>query len=119
MTPTPSGGCSVTFTEQGSMHSGRLSVRAPLVPHTHGAACSLWRTPLARDWKGYTNRVGESICNQLRKLHGGNGRPNPIWLAWLMGFPADWFSIPSEALETLSSPRSPSSSAGSSSTTPR
>jgi hypothetical protein len=105
-TPTPSDASSVTFTDSGSMHSGLLSQRAPLVHHTHVSGCSLWRTPVARDYKGYTSREGQSICNQLRKLHGGVGRPNPIWLAWLMGFPDGWFSMPSKVWETLSSPRS-------------
>jgi hypothetical protein len=86
-TLTPSGGSSVTFTGSGSMRSGRLSPRAPLVPHTDDDACTSWRTPVARDFKGYTKREGESICNQLRAMYGGSGRPNPRWLEWLMGFP--------------------------------
>lgn len=107
---TPSDGCSATFTGSGSMLNGQLYQRAPLVPHTHAAVCTSWRTPVARDYKGYTKREGESICNQLRRMYGGTGRANPLWLEWLMGFPAGWSSIPSEALETLSSPRSPSTS---------
>lgn len=110
--PTLSDGCSVTFTSSGSMLNGQLFPRAPLVPHTDVAACTSWRTPVARDYKGYTKREGESICNQLRRMYGGTGRANPLWLEWLMGFPAGWCLIPSEALETLSSPRLPSTSAG-------
>jgi hypothetical protein len=45
---------------------------------------------VARDFKGYTMREGKSICNQLRRMHGGVGRPNPRWLEWLMGFPVGW-----------------------------
>jgi hypothetical protein len=84
-----------------------------LVPHTDDAACTSWRTPVARDFKGYTKREGESICNQLRAMYGGTGRPNPRWLEWLMGFPADWCDTPSTHSETLSSPRSPNTSAAS------
>jgi len=54
----------------------------------------LWHTPVARDFKGYTKRDGESICNQLRKIYGGSGRPNPTWLAWLMGYPEGWLDLP-------------------------
>jgi len=109
-TPMPSGGSSVTFTDSGSMRDGMLSQRAPLVQHIHGDGCSLWRTPVARDYRGWTHRYSESICNQLRRLHGGTGRPNPVWLGWLMGFPGDWLPIPSAASAILSSRSSPSSS---------
>jgi hypothetical protein len=100
----------VTFTDSGSMLNGLLSQRAPLVPHTDDAACTSWRTPVARDYRGYTKREGESICNQLKRIYGGTGRANPTWLAWLMGFPADWCSTPSGPTETPSSPRSQSTS---------
>lgn len=53
---------------------------------TSGIEFTGWLTPTARDWKGYTKREGESICNQLRRLYGGTGKPNPRWLAWLMGY---------------------------------
>jgi hypothetical protein len=88
-----------------------LSERAPWVHHTDVSACSSWRTPVARDFKGYTGRDGESICNQLRRTYGGTGRPNPAWIEWLMGFPVGWLPIPSEHSATPSSPRSPNSSA--------
>jgi hypothetical protein len=77
----------------GTMRNGECYPRAPLVLHTHGSACSSWLTPVARDWKGYTKREGESICNQLRALYGGIGKPNPQWLAWLMGFDVDWATV--------------------------
>jgi hypothetical protein len=70
------------------------------VPHTDVAGCISWRTPVARDFKGYTKRDGISICNQLREIYGGTGRANPTWLAWLMGFPGDWCSTPSRPTAT-------------------
>jgi hypothetical protein len=51
---------------------------------------------MARDWKGYTMRAGHSICDQLRRLYGDVGRPNPRWIEWLMGFPSDWCKTNSE-----------------------
>jgi hypothetical protein len=104
-----------TFPPSGMMRSGRCFRRAPWVRHIHGKECSLWRTPLARDWKGYTKRAGESLCNQLRRLYGGSGKPNPRWIEWLQGFPAGW--LPLKDSETLASPRSPSGSGASSSPT--
>ena len=66
---------------------------AQLVPHIHEIDCSLWVTPTARDWKGYTKRKGESICNQLQRLYGRIGKPNPCWTEWLMGFPDKWTDL--------------------------
>jgi hypothetical protein len=96
----PSDASSVTFTDSGSMRSGQLSPRAPWVPHIDVAGCTSWRTPVARDFKGYTKREGISICNQLREIYGGTGRANPTWLAWLMGFPGDWCETQSTPTET-------------------
>lgn len=80
-------------------------------PRTIGETGSIsWRTPVARDFKGYTKRDGESICNQLRSMYGGVGRPNPDWLAWLMGYPVEWSQIGSGVLAMPSYHRQPRSS---------
>ncbi len=55
-----------------------------------GIDSGFWHTPVARDWKGYTTREGESLCNQLRALYGGSGTPNPPWVEWLMAWPLGW-----------------------------
>jgi len=52
-----------------------------------------WLRPCARDWKGYTTRAGESICNQLKSIYGGSGVPNPTWIEWVMGYPAGWTDL--------------------------
>src|SRR6516164_1424486 len=78
--PTLSDGYSQTWPTSGSMQTGVCYLRALWVHHIDDAACSSWLTPLARDYKGYTKRSGGSICNQLRRLYGGTGRPNPRWL---------------------------------------
>jgi hypothetical protein len=80
--------------QSGMMRSG---VAFPLPQSAHLTCASgsgSWHTPVARDFKGYTKRERESICNQLRALYGGSGRPNPKWLEWLMGFPEGWSEIP-------------------------
>jgi DNA (cytosine-5)-methyltransferase 1 len=61
--------------------------------------------PVARDHKGYTHRYRETICNLLREIYGGSGRPNPRWIEWLMGFPPGWCVTTSTASETPSSPQ--------------
>jgi len=101
---------SATFPTSGSMSSGMLYQRAPWVPHTHDDGCSLWPTPVARDFKGYTHRNRESICNVLREMYGGTGRPNPRWIEWLMGFPVGWCEMTSTDSGMPSSPPSPSES---------
>jgi hypothetical protein len=110
-TPTHFRSSSTTYPTSGSLSNGQLFQRAPWVPHTDDDACSSWRTPVARDFRGYTNREGESICNQLRRMYGGVGRANPRWLEWLMGFPVGWCETTSTRLETLWSPPSPNTSA--------
>jgi|SRR5581483_3656723 len=105
-----------TFSEAwprwGSMRTGRVYRQRPLVPLTFAGESSFWLTPVARDYKGYTKREGESICNQLRRIYGGSGAPNPTWFEWLMGFPIEWTAVSPEPkpLVTPSSPRSLSGS---------
>ena len=96
-----------------------------------------WPTPSARDWKDSGDgRMGRGqLPDAVRESyktptsaplsHGGsgdelhkqvapNGGPlNPQWVAWLMGFPIDWTSLPTSG--TRSSHRSRNGSAGASS----
>src|SRR5581483_1466416 len=97
----------------GSMRTGRVYRQPPLVRPIFGGESSFWLTPVARDYKGYTKREGESICNQLRRIHGGSGAPNPTWLEWLMGFPIGWTDVSPEPKPsaTPSYPKSPNTSA--------
>jgi hypothetical protein len=69
---------------------GQICALRASVRHISGSDFTGWLTPLARDWKGYTKRSGESICNQLSRLYGRSGTPNPKWTAWLMGYPPKW-----------------------------
>ena len=80
--------------QSGSMRDGVAYPHPQSALLTPANESGLWHTPVARDFKGYTNREGESICNQLRRLYGGTGRPNPTWLGWLMGYPENWLEIP-------------------------
>jgi hypothetical protein len=53
--------------------------------------CSLWPTPLARDFKDGTAEVvrnGKVVKDTLGRALGGP--PNPPWVEWLMGLPAGW-----------------------------
>ena len=95
---------SETWPRSGMMRNGTAYQLQPLVPIIAGTGCGLWHTPTARDWKGYTMRNGESICNQLRRIFGGTGVPDPKFIEELMGYPSQWTSL--EPLETPSSPKS-------------
>ena len=90
MTATPLARYSETWPGSGSMQSGACFKRQTAAHPIVESGSSRWHTPTARDWKGYTQRSGESICNQLRELRGGTGVPNPDWIDWLMGLPTGW-----------------------------
>ena len=83
---------SASWPQAGMMRNGKCYQREALVRHITVLGCSSWLTPVARDWKGYKKRAGESICNQLREIYGGSGTPNPNWIEWLMGFPVGWMA---------------------------
>jgi hypothetical protein len=55
-----------------------------------------WGTPTAHPRTHTPRQVdhGVALANQV------GGRLNPTWLAWLMGFPANWLSLPSEGSAT-------------------
>jgi hypothetical protein len=82
--------CSQTLPRWGMMLNGELYRRPELEPLTKEKERSYWLTPTSRDWKGRSTRAGEVICNQLRRLYGGSGIPNPTWVEWLMGWPLGW-----------------------------
>ena len=53
-----------------------------------------WLRPCARDWKGYTKRAGESICNRLKELFPDTtGKPHPEFLEQIMGYPVRWTEL--------------------------
>ena len=53
---------------------------------------SLWPTPTAQD---ASNNGGKSQHKRNSKpLNAAiNGRLNPAWVAWVMGFPLDWLDL--------------------------
>ena len=88
------------FPRAGTMQSGRLYLRHSLVPPTFAQEFfSLgppitWNTPCARDYKGYTMRYGESVCNQLREIWPDtSGAPHPEFVEEILGFPLGWTDL--------------------------
>lgn len=84
---------SVILPRWGMMLDGVVYRRRMSERPIDGIGCGYWPTPCARDWKGYTKREGESVCNRLRELYGGNGVPNPTWVEWLMAWPIGWTDL--------------------------
>lgn len=80
----------LTWKHWDMLREGRICALRGRARHISGSGSTGWLTPCARDWKGYTKRAGESLCNQLSRLYGGTGTPNPKWIAWLMGYPLKW-----------------------------
>jgi len=75
----------------------------------------MWPTPSARDYKGQNSmkhiqekpRHNSQLPNRL-KQQGFTGQLNPTWVEWLMGYPKGWTDL--NHLETVSSPKSPTTS---------
>lgn len=101
------------------MRSGECYPRAPWVHHTHDGGCSWWPTPRAmlsrvkcHLIRGEARPAGMNLEEVIALRGETGGYANPRWIEWLMGFPDRWCVTPSTVSETLSSPRSPSESAG-------
>jgi DNA (cytosine-5)-methyltransferase 1 len=79
----------------------------------------MWPTPNSRDYKGSPGAGLRERGGHQSSLpasvgdSGANGRLNPTWVEWLMGFPLGWTDLGRSA--TRSSRKSRSSSAGASS----
>lgn len=111
---------SESWPRAGSMRNGRCFPRALWVPHIHGPACSLWPTPTTKPDSrrhGYmlTGHSGTTLLDAalIRKYGESKRGPttdclNPLFLAWLMGFPIGWSDLPPSA--TPSCPKSPNTS---------
>ena len=82
----------------------------------------MWPTPTARDYKDSGKAVINSDRNLLPQKVAkndkdqwikGGGSLNPTWVEWLMGYPSGWTDL--NHSETVSSPKSPTTSDPSSS----
>lgn len=91
-----------TWPTSGTMRNGRCYGVAKWVRHTHGPECSLWPAPTASSWgaTGARNIIRRRIADGTLTerdaqwlVNGNNGRKNPEWTEWLMGFPAKWTEI--------------------------
>jgi hypothetical protein len=67
-------------------------------------AVKMWPTPTARDYRGGMSEEalrrreaessrGVNLSEHVQRLGGNNGMLNPMWVAWLMGFPIEWASF--------------------------
>lgn len=92
----------------GTMRSGRLFPRAPLVTLNDGSASSSSRTLTSSDGRRKYSSSGSGLVDQI------GGYPSPQYARWLMGFPAGWVK-PSDCTETPSSQLRPNGSGAGSS----
>ena len=133
-----------TFSRSGLMRNGKVYQRPPLVPLTYATGFGYLPTPdkstglFSAKMGGRMIRGNAQTCFQkemfgerpsrakigsslawcpeyIRESLRTGGSVNPSWLAVLMGFPEDWWTVPTEDLETPSSRRSQNGSAGGSS----
>jgi hypothetical protein len=90
---------SKTWPRAGMMRDGMCFQRRRLLTKEMAQDSGFWYRPVARDWKGYTKRAGESLCNQLKKLYPDtSGKPMPEFIEQVMGWPIGWSAL--EPLET-------------------
>lgn len=114
-------GFSGALPTSGTMRSGMLFQRRPLVLCTDESESGLLPTPRASDGLAHKIRSAESVrlaCIKAKRsrpsrledwlaLEGGTGGvANPQWLAWFMGFPHDWLIDQTDVVETPSFHRS-------------
>ena len=58
----------------------------------------MWPTPTTVDTFTPKSRKNPTLGDAARKADGSNGKLNPTWVEWLMGFPLGWTDL--EDLET-------------------
>ena len=98
--PIPTGQLySGTWPKAGSIVDGYAFRHMWSVPRKSVKGSGFWYRPTARDWKGYTRREGESLCNQLKALFPeSSGKPCPEFISQVMGWPTGWSGL--KPLET-------------------
>ena len=89
--------CYDPSTRSGMMQNGTVYPLEPLVRLTRGTASGYWPTPLSRDYKD-TARNWEDLAKYAHKkrlpcsvaaVEKRNGKLNPRWVDWLMGYEID------------------------------
>lgn len=89
-------GCCVTLPRSGTMRSGQLWERQTLARRTSESASGFWPTPQASDNRDRGNMETPAIKRRIEKgkqvmlsmcVSSENGRLNPDWVEWLMGWP--------------------------------
>ena len=133
-----------TFPRSGTMRNGKVFQRPPLVPLTYATGFGYLPTPdkstglFSAKMGGRMIRGNAQTCFQkemfgqrpsgakigsslvwcpeyIRESLRTGGSVNPSWLAVLMGFPEDWWTLPTECSETQLCPKLPNGSGGESS----
>jgi hypothetical protein len=105
-----------TWPIAGMTRNGQSFRLAEWAPHIHATDCFLWHTPTANDKKPAGQKememvrrhmAGASVPNtyirlrsQLAARSGLRLPANPLWIEWLMGFPAEWTDCGASAIRS-------------------
>lgn len=96
---------SVTLPAWGMMLDGAFWEQTAPTLHKGGSGSGWWQTPTVEDakrngsakaWEEYKNTKRTTCCrlrNQVAALDGKDGRMNPDWTEWLMGWPSGWTDL--------------------------
>lgn len=93
---------SETWPRSGMTRSGTAFRLRPLAPPISVTGSCLWPTPTATDWKDRLS--SHRGANLLQPAVGG--KVNPLFVEWLMGFPAEWTVLDASAMRLCRKSRS-------------
>lgn len=104
--------CSVTWPRWGSMRNGVCYPQPTWVPGTCATESGLKLSAEAMLWptvtvhgnynrKGLSSQSGDGLATMVRRFNGDarNGRLNPTWVEWLMGWPIGWSALQPLAMD--------------------
>ena len=95
----------LTWRASATKPSHLLFQLVPSMPRTDATASGLWPTPATRDYKGANSSKHlakarghhDQLPNAVKMAGHKNGKLNPTWVEWLMGFEPGWTDLkPSE-----------------------
>lgn len=80
---------SEAWPRSGTMQSGTVCQLRPSVPLTGVIACGCLPTPVASD----ADKMPKKSLSVVIEKSENRGKLNPMWVAWLMGWPIGWTDL--------------------------
>lgn len=90
--------------KSGTMRNGVCTAQPTWAPPKSGHVSGLWLTPQANEDAAGSIRgkMQKMLTQQVKLQHpeeaANGGQLNPLWVAWLMGYPTDWLNSVASAM---------------------